>query len=217
MKLFKLSFLLLLFFSNSTFTKDEVTVEEIRELEELKAGNPVIKEEEKFLEIQTSVIRDEDEDECESCIYGYDLFKKTPTTFALSSNMPVPNDYILGPGDKLRIEYFGSTQEVFDGFVTRNGAIMLPILGPVSIAGLQLQNAESLIRKKVSEELIGTEVYVSISELRSMNIYVVGAAYKPGTFTVSSLASLTNIIFATGGPNEEGSLRKIKVKRNSIN
>ena len=204
-------FFFLLFISGVSFSKDEISVDDIRELEELKSGVPTIKEEEKFLEIQTSVSRDDEE--CETCIYGYNLFREAPTTFALSSNMPVPSDYVLGPGDKLRIEYFGNEKETIDDYISRSGTIMLPILGPINIAGLQLQKAQELIRKKASEELIGTEVYISISELRSINVYVVGAAYKPGTYTVSSLASLTNIIFSTGGPNEEGSLRNITVKR----
>ena len=195
-----------------SFSKDQISVDDIRELEEIKTGAPTIREEEKFLEIQTSVLR-EDNEKCKKCIYGYNLFKEAPTTFALSSNMPVPSDYVLGPGDKLRIDYFGNEKETFDDYISRSGTIMLPILGPINVAGLQLQKAQELIRKKASEELIGTEVYISISELRSINVYVVGAAYKPGTYTVSSLASLTNIIFSTGGPNEEGSLRKITVKR----
>ena len=194
------------------------TPEEIRELEELKLGTPVIKEEEKFLELQTSVVRKKDEDEededCKDCIYGYELFEEVPTTFALSSNMPIPKDYVIGPGDKLKIEYYGNNKDQYEGYVSRSGFFKLPIIGPVNLLGLEFSKVEDLIKAKVSSELIGTEVFLSLSELKSINVYVVGAAYKPGTYTVGGLASLTNIIFSTGGPNKVGSLRNIELKRN---
>ena len=195
-------------------SEEDLSIEDIRELQELKLGESVINDKrDKFLELQTTVQREEEEEECLDCIYGYDLFVDTPTTFALSTNTPIPQDYILGPGDKLNIQYFGNNKARTDVFISRNGLINLPLLGPISVAGLDLENAEDLIKKRVSEELIGTEVYISLSELRSVNVYVVGAAYKPGTYNVSALSTLTNVIFATGGPDKVGSLRNIQVKR----
>lgn len=203
-----------LFLCMNLFSEDTISVEEIRELEELKLGEVLTNEgEEKFLEIQTSVKRDTSED-CVNCIYGYKFFNSTPTTFALSSNIPIPQDYVVGPGDKLKIEYYGNNKNEAEIYISRSGSFKLPLLGPINIAGLKLSKAEELIRKKVTEELVGTEVFISLSELRSINLYVVGAAYKPGTYTVSSLASMTNVIFATAGPNEVGSLRNIELKRN---
>ena len=196
------------------FSEEDLSIEDIRELQELKLGESVINDkQEKFLELQTTVQREEEEEECLDCIYGYNLFVDTPTTFALSTNTPIPQDYILGPGDKLNIQYFGNNKARTDTFISRNGSINLPLLGPISIAGLDLENAEELIKKRVGEELIGTEVYISLSELRSINVYIVGAAYKPGTYNVSALSTLTNVIFATGGPDKVGSLRNIQVKR----
>ena len=205
------SFLIL---SLSLFSNEELSIEDIQELQELKIGESIIEENEKFLELQTSVQREEDEEECKECIYGYDLFVNTPTTFALSTNVPIPQDYTLGPGDKIKIEYFGNNRNKVEDFISRTGLVNLPLLGPINIAGQSIKTAEEIIRKRVDEELIGTEVYISLSELRSINVYIVGAAYKPGTYTVSSLASLTNIIFSTGGPDKVGSLRNIEVKRN---
>ena len=202
-------------FTSHLAANNNPTPEEIRELEELKLGESLVKEEEKFLELQTSVKRDEEEEEeeCLDCIYGYELFEQTPTTFALSSNVPVPNDYTLGPGDKLKLEYYGNNQDKVDGFISRSGFFNLPLLGPINIAGLEFSKAEELIKNRVRNELIGTEVFLSLSELKSINVYVVGAAYKPGTYTVGALSSLTNVIFATGGPSKVGSLRSIQVKR----
>ncbi len=212
LKLYVLFFLSSFLFTPFSLTSDEeLSIEDIQQLQELKLGETIIEENEKFLELQTSVLREEEL--CEECIYGYNLFSNIPTTFALSTNVPIPQDYILGPGDKVKIEYFGSNKDKAEDFISRIGLVNLPLLGPINITGLSMKEAEELIRKRVSEELIGTEVFISLSELRSINVYIVGAAYKPGTYTVSSLASLTNIIFSTGGPDKVGSLRNIEVKR----
>ena len=204
----------LFFFTPRTLSEADISIEDLQELEELKQGQSVIKEDEKFLEIQTSVKREMEEEPCDDCIYGYDLFVDTPTTFALSSNTPLPQDYILGPGDKLAVEYFGNNNEKKEAFITRSGRFNLPLLGPINLSGMLFSKAEELIANKVKSELIGTDVFLSLSQLRSISVYVVGAAYKPGTYTVNSLSTLTNVIFSTGGPNRSGSLRNIQLKRN---
>ena len=215
MKIFRQTNILYTFFliiSLNVLSNDNISLEDIQELEALKQGQSVIKEEEKFLEIQTSVIREEG-DPCMNCIYGYNLFNKIPTTFALSSNIPIPQDYVLGPGDKISIEYFGNNNDKKEGYISRQGTFNLPLLGPINLSGMQFSKAENLIEKRVNRELIGTEVFISLNELRSISVYLVGAAYKPGTYTVNALSSITNILFATGGPNESGSLRNIEIKR----
>ena len=204
----------LFFFTPRTLSEADISIEDLQELEELKQGQSVIREDEKFLEIQTSVKREVGEVPCDDCIYGYDLFVDTPTTFALSSNTPLPQDYILGPGDKLAVEYFGNNNEKKEAFITRSGRFNLPLLGPINLSGMLFSKAEELIANKVKSELIGTEVFLSLSQLRSISGYVVGAAYKPGTYTVNSLSTLTNVIFSTGGPDRSGSLRNIQLKRN---
>ena len=189
------------------------TVEDIQKIQELKLGEEIV-EDETYTEIQTSTTKTEAE--CSTCIYGYNFFRSTPTTFALSSNVPVSPDYVLGPGDKLLVELYGNNSNKKDAYISRTGDFNLPLIGPISLVGLTLSKAEEIISAKVKNELIGTEVYITLSEMRSINVYVVGAAYKPGTYTVSSMASLTNIVFASGGPNTEGSLRNILVKRKGV-
>ena len=174
------------------------SVEDIQALESMKLGKDVI-EEKAYIEVQTSTTKEEED--CVSCIFGYDFFNSTPTTFALSSNVPIPTNYTLGPGDKIVVEFFGTNSEKKEGYISRLGTFNLPLLGPINLAGLKFSAAEELLKRRVSQELIGTDVYLSLSEMRSINVYVVGAAYKPGTYTVSSLASLTNIILASGGPS----------------
>ena len=209
---------LIIFFSICIYTSyiasaEIPSVEDIQALESLKLGEDVVKNAE-YKEIQTSTLKAPAA--CSECIFGYDFFNSTPTTFALSSNVPLPTDYILGPGDKILVEYFGTNSEKKEGYISRSGTFNLPLIGPISMAGLKFSKAEELIKQRVNQELIGTDVYLSLSEMRSINVYVVGAAYKPGTYTVSSLASLTNTILASGGPAEQGSLRNIKVKRNGL-
>lgn len=189
------------------------SVEDIQALESLKIGKSIVEDdEERYREIQTSTLKGEDS-VCGNCIYGYDFFRNTPTTFALSSNVPVPANYTLGPGDKLKIEYFGNETIAKEGYITRKGVIHLPLLGPVTLAGLTMEMADQIIQKKVSNELIGTSVYLNLSEFRSINVYVVGAAYKPGSYTFSSFTTLTNVIFSSGGVSQIGSLRNIQLRR----
>ena len=190
------------------------TLEEIKALESIKLGEP-LKEESDFIDIQTSTVKTA-ADECsidEKCIYGYELFNKVPTTFALSSDIAVPTNYILGPGDQIKIEYFGNESKSEDIYINRSGYIKLPLLGPVNLAGITLKDAQDLIKKSVEKGLIGTEVLVTLGNLRSINVYLLGEAFKPGTYTVGSLSSLTNVLFASGGVSKLGSLRNIQLKR----
>ena len=189
----------------------EPTIEQLEALKEFDLDIEERKDNE-YIEIPTAIEREVGI--CDDCIYGYDLFNTTPSTFSLASDVPVPPDYMLGSGDKLSIEYFGNESRTKEGFIGRTGVLHLPLLGPVTLAGLTFSEASRLITKKVKSELIGTDIFITLSELRSIDIYLVGAAYKPGTYTVSALSTITNVLFASGGPSEVGSLRNIQLKRN---
>ena len=147
-------------------------------------------------------------------IYGYEQFQSAPTTFAPTSTMPVPDDFILGPGDQIIIQYYGTEVSSSTEIISRKGVLNLPRLGPINLAGLTFSQAQELINKKVSTELIGASVALTLGELRTITVYVLGEAYSPGTYTVSALSSLTNLLFVSGGVNEKGSVRNIEVKRN---
>ncbi len=146
-------------------------------------------------------------------IFGYDVFSTSPTTFAPATDIPVPNDYVLGPGDQVQIQVYGDKNFSSKTFITRNGQAVFRDIGPVTLAGLTLDAAKDLIDKKVTSSLLGSEVYVSLGELRSISIYILGSAFKPGSYTVSSLSTLTNALFVSGGVNTNGSLRNIQLKR----
>ena len=147
-------------------------------------------------------------------IFGLDLFATSPTTFAPLDFSPAPLDYVLGPGDELLVKYFGNI--AFEGLVrvTREGNILLPRIGSRQISGLTFNEAQERIRSSVEASLIGVEVEISLSKLRSIQIFVLGNALNPGAYTVSSLSNISNVLFFSGGPSEYGSLRNIEVKRN---
>ena len=218
----------------SFFIQTEVTEAQKEMLENLPAdqrssllskmteAESLNKEIEEVFEEESSLIKrpeykelDDDEIECEQCIYGYEFFKFSPSTFAPVSNIPVSSNYSLGPGDKLIISYFGGENTETEAYVSREGILSLPKLGPINVIGLSFEEATKYIKNKVENELIGTDVSISLKELRSINVYLLGEAYSPGQFTMSALSTVTNALFVSGGVNENGSLRNIEIKRNN--
>ena len=150
---------------------------------------------------------------CEECIFGYEIFKYSPSTFAPANIVPVSSTYALGPGDKLTIDLYGSKQDSEKVTVSRDGTIYLPFMGRMNVAGLTFFEAQRAIDKRAKTELIGTEVSISLDELRSITVYVLGEAYQPGAYTLSALSTVTNTLFLSGGVNKQGSLRNIQIKR----
>lgn len=145
--------------------------------------------------------------------YGYELFAGEPTTFMPSENAAVPDTYIVGPGDQLKINFYGKESESFEVIVDREGRISIPDLSPVEVAGLTFAEIKELIKVKVEQEVIGVKAFVSLGQLRSMRILVLGEAYKPGSYSVSSLTTVSHALFVSGGVSDIASLRNIQVKR----
>ena len=158
--------------------------------------------------------KEKDTEEEKINIFGYDLFSGSPTTFAQSTNIPVPSNYIIGAGDELIFQFFGSKNQKKSSFVSRTGEIVVPFLGPVNVNGLTLDEAKKYISSQVKENLLGSEVYVTLGEVKSIQVYVLGEAYLPGAYTVSSLATVSNILYVSGGVSEIGSVRNIQIIRN---
>ena len=146
--------------------------------------------------------------------FGYDYFINRPSTFAPLSGTPIPPDYLIGPGDEIKLILYGNNNQNYSLRVTRDGDIYLPEIGPISIAGLTFLDLKETINEMIASQLIGTQVTLTLGELRSINIFVLGEAAQPGVYTVSSLTTMTNAIFTSGGINTTGSLRNIELKRN---
>lgn len=145
--------------------------------------------------------------------YGYDLFRGSPTTFAPVTEIPIPSEYTLGPGDVLRIQLWGKENQNLELPVSRDGTISFPQSGPMRVAGLSFDETRQHISKKVSEQYIGVQVSVSLGELRSMRVFVLGEARNPGSYSVSSLSTITNALYVSGGIKQNGSLRNLQHKR----
>jgi polysaccharide export outer membrane protein len=145
--------------------------------------------------------------------FGYDLFEGVPSTFAPVSDIQVPMDYIVGPGDTLEIQLYGNEPASYELTVERDGRVNFPKLGPIMVSGMSFDAARETIQQRVTKQLIGTRVSVTMGDLRSIRVFVLGEAKKPGSYTVSGLSTMTNALFVSGGVKKIGSLRNIQLKR----
>ncbi|MBA6233473.1 MULTISPECIES: SLBB domain-containing protein [unclassified Colwellia] len=145
--------------------------------------------------------------------FGLDVFANAPSTFSPVMDIAIPEGYILGTGDSVSVQVFGKENREMNLTVSREGELVFPTFGPIKVAGLTFSELKKFVVNKVKQKIIGVDVVVSLTELRSMRVLVMGAAYKPGPYTLSSLSSVTHAIFAAGGISDIGSLRNIEVKR----
>jgi protein involved in polysaccharide export with SLBB domain len=146
-------------------------------------------------------------------VFGQSLFLQAPSTFSPIDWMQVPSDYVLGPGDELQIKIWGQVQANLRVFVDRSGQIYIPQVGEVSVAGIHYGDLEEHLKSEISKIFKNFSVTANIGRLRSIQVLVVGDARYPGTYTISSLSTLVNAIFTSGGPASQGSLRHIQVRR----
>ena len=145
--------------------------------------------------------------------FGYDVFAGAPTTFAPATDVPIPVEYKLGPGDTINILLSGKINRTLNLTINRAGMINAPEIGVLTLSGLTFSAATQLIVDTISQKNIGLSVHVTLGELRSVRIFILGEANRPGSYTVSALSTLTNALFVSGGIKPSGSLRKIQLKR----
>lgn len=145
--------------------------------------------------------------------FGYDVFANEPQTFAPTMDIAIPSDYMVAPGDKISIQIFGKETNELELEVNREGQVVFPQHGPFTVSGLSFTEMKHLLAAKIKEKIIGVDVVIGMASLRSMRVFVLGDAYKPGPYTLSSLSSITHAIFAAGGISDIGSLRNIQLKR----
>jgi polysaccharide export outer membrane protein len=145
--------------------------------------------------------------------FGYDLFEKAPSTFAPVTNVPVPSDYVIGPGDRLEIQLYGTQNRTLRVTVDREGRINFPELGPISVSGQLFSQAREHIEARVARQMIGVRASVSMGDTRSIRVFVLGEAQRAGSYTISGLGTITSALFAAGGVKAMGSLRNIQLKR----
>jgi polysaccharide export outer membrane protein len=145
--------------------------------------------------------------------FGYDLFDERISTFAPGADVPVPSNYVVGPGDQLSVQLFGAQNRNLRLTVGRDGRLAFPELGPVEVAGKTFEAVSREIEARVSRQMIGTQASVGMGNARSIQVFVMGEAKKPGAYTVSGFATITSALYASGGIQLTGSLRDVQLRR----
>ncbi len=147
-------------------------------------------------------------------LFGYDIFNRVPTTFAPVEGIPVPEGYVIGPGDNVVVQLFGNRNVEYNLVVTRDGEILIPEYGPVSIAGMAFDEAERLLTEGFERRVIGARAVITMGKLRTIQIRLAGDVVQPGIYTVGGLSTLIDAVLTTGGVASTGSLRNIQLIRN---
>jgi len=146
-------------------------------------------------------------------IFGKDLFSDVPSTFAPFDSAQVNQDYVIGTGDELQVRGWGMVDIDVSATVDRSGAIFIPRVGSVKVSGVQYKDLQGYLKKAVGKIYNNFELTASIAQTRAVQIYVVGHAVRPGTYTLSAMSTLLNALFTSGGPDATGSMRNIQLKR----
>lgn len=156
-------------------------------------------------------------------VFGANLFAGPSRSFEPSFNIPTPIDYIFGTEDEIRIDIYGAAEAEYNLIVSPDGNIRIPNLGPIRVAGLKYDEARARIVNNLKQiysginvtnpEQANTFVDVSLGMVRSINVHMIGEVKQPGSYTVSSLATVFNILYAAGGPGSSGSWRSIQIVR----
>ncbi len=149
----------------------------------------------------------------ESAVFGRDIFNNPYLTFEPNQNMATPANYRLGSGDQVLIDVWGASQQTFDCIVSPDGYVVVEGVGPIKLGGLSVSQATSAVKSKLGQYYSDCSISLSVGETRSIQVQVLGEVKTPGTYTLSSLSSAFNALYAAGGISEIGTLRNIKVYR----
>ncbi|MEI8170762.1 MAG: SLBB domain-containing protein, partial [Rhodoferax sp.] len=145
-------------------------------------------------------------------MYGRDLFDN-PQAYSADSSVPAPADYVLGVGDEVRLQVWGAMDFSSSLTIDRNGQVNIPKVGVVTLAGVAVRDLEKTLQAHLGKVFANFQANATLGRLRGIQVYVVGQARQPGTFQLSSLSTLVNALFASGGPSANGSMRNIELKR----
>ena len=191
-----------------------------RETPELKEDDLV-----KFLTDDYDEILDSEEVEKHKRVFGYKLFNSENLTFEPNLNIPTPRNYLLGPGDEVIIDVWGASEQTYQEIISPEGYIKIPNLGPIYLNGLSIERATDRLKSRLTKIYSGlstrqgaspnTFAQVSLGQLRTIRINVIGEAQRPGSYNVSSLSTVAHALYLSGGPNYSGSMRNIEVIRNN--
>lgn len=145
--------------------------------------------------------------------FGYDLFAGSTTTFAPVSDIPIPSEYVIGPGDMLQLLLYGKENSEYQLQVGREGELNFPGIGPIQVAGMRFDELKQSLNQRIQQQMIGVQASITLGKLRSIRVFILGDVRRPGSYTVSALSTMTNALFVSGGVTKIGSLRNIQLKR----
>ena len=148
-------------------------------------------------------------------IYGHDLFNNKKLTFEPNMNIATPDNYRLGPGDAVFIDIYGASQKTIEGTVSPDGTVVIEGFGPVAVGGMTVAQANSAIRSRLGSRYQSSKLRLTVGETRSIMVNVVGDVKVPGTYTLSAFATVFHALYMAGGVKDIGTLRNIKIYRNS--
>lgn len=150
-------------------------------------------------------------------IFGMSFFRNENLTFEPSLNIPTPKNYVLGSGDQIIIDIWGASENTYQVSITPEGSILIPNIGPIYLSGLTVEKAEIKVKSKLKSiySTLGENTYaqMSLGQIRTISVNVVGEVVRPGTYSLSSFATAFNALYSAGGPSDNGSLRNIMVFR----
>ena len=146
-------------------------------------------------------------------VFGRDIFNNKNLTFEPQMNIATPQNYVLGPGDKLIIDVYGASQESLSLTVSPDGDITVPECGPIHVSGLTVSSAQARIKSRLGEFYSSSDIKTTVGQTRSILVNVMGEVKTPGTYTLSAFATVFHAIYMAGGINDLGTLRNIKVFR----
>ncbi len=147
--------------------------------------------------------------------FGYDVFQRPVSTFAPVTNVPVGQDYVVGPGDTFTVTLWGRVNAQYAVEIDRNGQIVLPEVGVLNVSGMTLKAMQDYLQDQLERKQTDFKMAVTMGRLRTIKVFVVGEAIVPGSYTVSSLSTVINALFAAGGPSKNGTLRDIRLLRDN--
>ena len=148
-------------------------------------------------------------------IFGHDLFNNKDLTFEPNMNIATPDNYRLGPGDNVYIDVYGASQKTIEGTVSPDGTVVVEGFGPIAVGGMTVAQANSAIRSRLGSRYQSSKLRLTVGETRSIMVNVVGDVKVPGTYTLSAFASVFHALYMAGGVTDLGTLRNIKIYRNS--
>lgn len=173
----------------------------------------VLNEEMSFLDIDSLVYYQNLLNTREDEVFGRNIFNNKMLTFEPNANIATPSNYKLGAGDHVYIDVWGASQETFEGTVSPDGTMTLSGIGPIKLSGLTVKDANTYLKRELGKYYADSDINLTVGETRSIQVQVMGEVAVPGTYTLSSLSSTFNALYAAGGISNIGTLRDIKVFR----